>query len=661
MSSGFDPGPAWRRAAAFLSARWQPGLAGAAVLFALFQPLNCPAPGGGFPGAALLLGLDSREVLAYAPFYPFIAESLLALGFSPEGAARLFHGVAYLAALGFGAAAGGPLAGLAGLVGAVVFLYLLPGYDCEQVVYAFSLLLAQWGLLKLAREGTARAALLCGLGIGFTLLVRTPLFAFPPLAACYALLGPGPRRARVKRALLIVAAAYALLLPRWAVTAYHFGGGRLLEGERAASNLVSAAKGSVFTMEGDFRKLAGLGPGDSPASYYVGEALRAPGSFSLAVLRRAWQIFLFTPWLLSALALAAVFSREPRKGAFLLLPAYFAAAHALLSVEERYFHPFALLLPPLIAGLWRGPAGAPPGKNRLGPWLFAAAAAPALLLQVLIAVYPSRALAGRSYPEKYAAASSRFPWNEELHWEKCGETRALSGEGAFRSCLAEHAARFGDQAAAYFLAVTGAGSAARIPPPPPRRAGRADQETPLLAIKLLGELWYRDTRAARRTLEEAKAAHAAEMSMLRGRPYARDREISEALGSDFAHLAEVVRSYLALWPPAEAKELGKKLAALGDAGGAPGPVKVLFRPEPARDAAQGDKKLCFAGERGADKNAALEACRRIVIREEARGGQGAAASAQAQYRACELLKELGRAEEAEAALYWLRATAPRGR
>jgi len=228
-------------------------------------------------------------------------------------------------------------------------------YNAEQSFYSFFLLLALLFLVLKDREDTLKNNLLAGLAIGASLLVRTPLLLFPPLVVLSGRFWKtGLPEGRAARELAFLAASYALLLPWGALNQSVSGKFSLFDDRRAACNLITAAKGSVYTMNGNPFRLAGIGEEDSAFDYFVRETARAPLDHALTAVKRLWHIFLFHP-LLSGLFLLALLKNRFRDGPAFGLPVYFVLVHSLLSIEARYFYPLVYLLPPLIAaGLLRG-------------------------------------------------------------------------------------------------------------------------------------------------------------------------------------------------------------------------------------------------------------------------------------------------------------------
>ncbi len=115
------------------------------------------------------------------------------------------------------------------------------GYDAEQSFYSLFLLLAFALLLLRRRENTVRTSILTGLAIGASLLVRTPLFLFPPVVLlCDWVYSEERSRAFFMRSAAFLCASYVLLLP-WGALNYSVSGKfSLLDSRRAACNLITS-------------------------------------------------------------------------------------------------------------------------------------------------------------------------------------------------------------------------------------------------------------------------------------------------------------------------------------------------------------------------------------------------------------------------------------
>jgi hypothetical protein len=518
------------------------------------------------PASFLLAGLPYQDVAWSMPLFGAALAAARSLG-AETGlllAARL---AAYLLTFAAGALFRGRGAGLLALAAAGVFeISGAFSYDAEQSFYSCFLLLLLCLLLRRGRKDSWRLSALSGLALGAGLLVRTPLFLFAPAAElCRRFCGAGRGRAFWLRAGLFLAASVVLLLPWGRLNHFVSGKFALLDAQRAACNLVTAARGAVYTMNGDPAALGAPG-GASPLGYYLREAAASPLSFALTVLRRLRAILQFHPALLLLFLAAAVFSRGRDRLPLLLLPGYFLAIHALLPVEERYFYPLLFLLPPLF--------GAPFFKNSSGDRLAegitsvcaALGLAAALLVSGLVLAYPARARHNSAQGVTFAAASARLPADRTLRELACAELWVKGDDAGQQACLAALSAAHGDAGLAYALAVFSSSAPAALPGPP----GCATSCAAALALR---EAELGGHSAAAATLARARALYAAEHSGLQSAPYAKDRELEELLkGAEGPFWSVFVYKELLRLPP---ERMAKILAALGKAGSFDGRLQLL--------------------------------------------------------------------------------------
>ena len=393
-------------------------------------------------------------------------------------------------------------------------------YDAEQSFYTFFLLLALCLLLRRGRGDSPRAAGLAGLAVGAGLLVRTPLFLFAPLYELARRPFSARGRASWARAGLFVAASYALLLPWGAFNRYVSGKFALLDGGRAACNLVTGARGAVYTMNGDVAALtAGAA---SPLRFYLGEAAARPAAFALTFMKRLKAVFLFHPWLLALFAAALVFSRGRDRLPPVLLPSYFILIHALLPVEARYFYPLLFLLPPLFgAPFFRGREEDRPAENFTAAAAFAGLAAAAAVLLLALA-YPMRAARNAAAGTTFAQAAARLPGDRTLRGLACAELWVKGDYAAQRACLVKQSEDFLDEELAYSVGVSASEEPERLEPP----AACGPRCAAALALR---EAELGRGEAAAVTLRRGAALYAAGHAGLRGAPYERDRELDALL------------------------------------------------------------------------------------------------------------------------------------
>ncbi|HNW42958.1 MAG TPA: hypothetical protein PKI19_00535 [Elusimicrobiales bacterium] len=562
-----------------------------AAYFTLLSYRYRAAPPATELGAFLLAGLPYPPLLTNMPLYPAAFSFFQYIGVSAAAVLAGLHLCLYALVFAAGCLLGGYWAGALSLAGAgsleTAFLFSNP----EQVFYSVFVLLVQCLLLIRRREGGQFSSLLCGLAIGASLLVRTPLFLFPLVVVCFDWRRAEDPAVFLRRALLFLGACYILLLPRVFMIYSLSGKVELFETSRAASNIITAAEGSVYTMEGNARNLAGLQPGDSAASFYLRRLKEAPLFHVLTVLRRLWHIFLLHP-LLFGLTLAAIAAGRAGGKAFLfMLPAYFIAVHSLLSIEARYFTPLIYLLPPLAAGTFLGKPGASqdlyrPARAAAGA-VFCVIFCAALGLAALLAVYPRRVARNALDGAALSRAAALFPDEPAFYARRCRELWRNGDDAGFYSCLGGYNRKFGDKVTTCILTALASASPEKIPTPACGGAGTCPE---CAAAKMLRELELGDETAAARSFRNALAEHQKLRNMLRGEPYARDKEIAGRLKRDISGFDRTLYELLVFWPPAgmakifprlekmilpsgQLKELGAMLKA-ADGQGKAGEMKI---------------------------------------------------------------------------------------
>lgn len=493
-------------------------LLGAAALAA--AAWNFAAPG---QDASFNLGLyaDRGELLLHAvkakaaawtmPGLSLLWAGVQHLGLDPSLPARLAALLSALAAFGLGARGGGPARGALFALAVSLAALTRRGFDTEQEVYSLALLL--FLSLELSRQAgrSVLSSAAAGFAAGITLLIRTPLFLFPPLAAIYAWAGRRDWRRWALGSAVFLLLAYLPLLP-WA-RVNHFLTGRAspLEQDRPVSNLITGALGMTFTIEGDARALAGLKREDNAWRWAARTVAENPGRYAAAVARRAWHVFLMSPWLflLAGAGLLLARSRETRFLAFFC--GYFVLVHCLFSVEERYFYPLRYALALLAAaGGWellkkRGLALPGRERDRFTVPLFSAAALLSLAALAVIWRYPGAAR------EPLTALTGELRARPAEAWllMKRGETLFSFGlaEEAAESMRLACAAGGGARPCWLHAALTG------TPAEPPAVFERYD----LLLVKLLRELELGDREGARRTFRAAMEIWLRERNLVRGR------------------------------------------------------------------------------------------------------------------------------------------------
>lgn len=404
--------------------------------------------------------------------------------------------------------------------------------------------------------------------MGASLLVRTPLFLFPPVVVfCDWLCSSDRLRVFLLRSLVFLAASYVLLVP-WAALNHSVSGkSAFFDDARARDNVVTAAMGSIFVMEGNSLKAAGLAEGDSAFSFYVREVGKKPFFHAVTVLRRLWHIFLFYPVLFTLFLAAVFFSREKGKTLVFCLPVYFILIHSPLSIEVRYFYPLLYLLPPLIAGTFLPERFSMSPELRVftGRAIKAAAWASftaVLVCEVFITAYPARAAHNPLAEDSFTRASERFPRDRVFYEMKCRELWRAGDDAAFYTCLEGQSQKFGDKVKAYFLSVKSSAVPSLVQLPP----GGENQDFILgcLIVRMLREFELGEKKAAMASFREAHGVFERNYNRLHGNqksgvkklddredaePYRNDRDIAGRISRDSDRFWEMAYGIIIMWPP----------------------------------------------------------------------------------------------------------------
>lgn len=221
--------------------------------------------------------------------------------------------------------------------------------------FTFLVLLAACCLARWAARPSARSAAWLGLALGISLCCRSTLIGLAALAAGAAALEGGRPRARLGRAACVLAFCALPLLPWTVRNALRLGEFVPLERGAVAPNFFYAAMGGVTSSAGvgkEYAMAEALEPGlkgagsdayraamirlawrtirRRPSAYLISCAARAR---ALAVCYRIW----FGPAALALAILGAlVHLRQAALRAVALVPVYILAAHAPISITERY-------------------------------------------------------------------------------------------------------------------------------------------------------------------------------------------------------------------------------------------------------------------------------------------------------------------------------------
>lgn len=440
------------------------------------------------------------------------------LGFDPSWLARLAGLLLCLPAYALGARGGGRARGAVFALAAALAGLTCASPEAEQALYSLLLLLFLDLELKRQAAGGAGAAALAGLAAGFTLLVRSPLFAFPPLAALfqYFSLKPGLRTWLVSTAVFL-ACAWLVLVPWARLNHSLFGKTILFEEGRPACNVITGASGIVFTIEGDARAFAGLSREESVYPWAVKTVLENPGRYALAVARRLGHVLLMFPVLFLLAGAGLFLGRRRTEARFLaFFSAYFILIHCLLSIEERYFQPLRYALALLAAGgawelLKKIVPDTKPGRDYFTPPLFALAALAAALTLGITWRYPAAARAPLIAAELELKKYPGDPW---LHKKKGEALLALDLTARGLASLEQACALSGAADLCYITSALKASA----PAEPPQLENRYE----LLLAKLARELELGRMPEARAAYGAALEIWRSEKNSIKGPPRAED-------------------------------------------------------------------------------------------------------------------------------------------
>lgn len=531
-------------------------------------------------GELLLHAVRSRAVSYSMPLLSLLWAARQHLNIAPSLPGSAACLLTALTAFGLGARGGGPARGAVYALAALLAALTSGTRDTEQEIYSLALLI--FLNLELLRQ-TGKTFLLAGASgaaAAITMLIRSPLCLFPPLTAAYGYFTGGTRLKKwLPGAAVFLLFAFVPLVPWARLNHSLFGRTILFEEGRPESNLITGAMGMTFTIEGDARALAGLSRQDSALRWAAARVAAAPGRYAAAVVRRAWNVFLMSPWLFLLAGLGFLFNHRSRETRFLaFFCGYFIFIHCLLSIEERYFYPLRYVLALIAAGgAWElakkaGLAAEEKGRDLFTLPLFAAAAALAALALGAVWRYPAAA----RHPLIAATEELKTHPGESWLLRKRGETLLsfnLTAEGRADLALACAARR--DAGPCYIPAAL-AGEPGPLPP------GQDRYE--LLLVKTLRELELDRTAAARGTFKEAMGIWLDERNLVRGG------------GKENGERRRIIKLNQALWdtdlpgallyfPPAVRRTLLARMSAIPEF--SPGLAKLKTSPAFSENGAMG--------------------------------------------------------------------------
>lgn len=467
------------------------------------------------------------------PLLSLLASAALHFRFDPALAASAAALLLCLAACGLGMRGGGRARGALFALAAAAATLTCPAPEAEQVVYSFFLLVFLGLELYRLTEGGPAVSAAAGLAAAATMLIRSPLFLFPPLSVLRQRFSPAKRPGWLPAAALFLLCAYLPLAPWARLNHGLFGRLVVFEEERSTCNIITGASGIVYTIEGDARAYAGLSRTESVYPWAVKTVLLNPGRYASSVVKRVGRVLLMFPLLFLLAGAGFLLTRkEPGARLLALFSAYFIFIHCLLSIEERYFYPLRYALALLAAGgAWEllkkaGLAAEEGGRDLFTAPLFALILAASAAALAVVWRYP-----GAAAPALVAVTRGleKYPSDAWLHRRK-GEiliSLDLTREGL--DSLERACALYGEKGLCY---ITGALKAAA-----PREPPRLEDHYELLLVKLVRELELGRETEARAALAEALERWLAEKNSIKG----------EQLPEDSGHLARIKESNRTFW------------------------------------------------------------------------------------------------------------------
>ena len=474
--------------------RWAAGLGFAGLAFWLTSRAVYSEPNLVFyanQGELLLHAFKDNAISYNMPLFGFVVSFLRHFSFYDMTLlGRVLSLLLYVSSYALGAAGGSAARGLAFLLAPLILDFTHKNHGLEQVLY--SLLLVLYVNFQTLRTGKYRLfySLLAGLSLGATLLVRSPLFLFPLVVIAHDLF---ERERGIKKLLLnsavFLVSAYVLLLP-WARLNYSLSDRFIpLEGERSSCNIITGATGTVFTMEGDCRAMAGLSKTGPVLPWAIKTVMAEPLNYAGAVFKRVWAVFLMFPGLIALALLGLALDHRKENSLLAWLAAYFIVVHCLLSIEERYFYPLRYLLGFLaVSGFWRAASAREEGvsKGVLACAVFSVALLPAGLLEYYLLAYPSRSLIPVMALDRGLKELPGDPWLLKKRGRTCLEMdRTEEALSAFEEALGKPGGE--DPDLGYIVKTLKSSTAPGTPPEGPPE---------LLAVKVLKEFELNDIKTA---------------------------------------------------------------------------------------------------------------------------------------------------------------------
>lgn len=510
---------------------------------------------------------------------------------SPDNMAQLARVASlllYVLCYNLGAISGGRVKGLLYALVAVLLNFKYEDHDGEQAIYSLLLVLyVNLEVLRAKNQGVLDS-LLAGLSLGFTLLVRSPLFLFPLLKAVWDFFeSKTDIRKYFFTTALFLSAVFILLLPWSRLNYFHFDRIIPFEVERSAANMITGAKGSVFTMEGDHRSLAGLSQTDNVTKWAVKTVLADPLNYVSGIAKRLWHVFLMFPILIPLAIAGALLARRrmnlpadirqmPRQTGAIwsrhikgrtvghetsfiaMLAVYFVLVHCLLSIEARFMYPLRYFLGFMLsAGLWRlleRDHGGRPAKGLTAYILFAVITPFVCVVEYHVIRYPHRA------ELSLAALNEELRFYPDDPWllKKKGRVLLLMNETKDGLAILDSArlnSKGNEQELSYILKT--------LESPAPKEPPDCRSVYTLFIVKLLRELELGRLDAAKKTVLKTKEIWERDRSGLSHLHYKKDFSIQrEIRATDTTLWNRDIPDALLYWPPEKRHILLEKLAGI---------------------------------------------------------------------------------------------------
>ncbi|OIN99717.1 MAG: hypothetical protein AUJ51_12005 [Elusimicrobia bacterium CG1_02_56_21] len=511
-------------------------------------------------GEMIIHGVRARAVSYSMPLLSLLGAAQRHLAFNPALPARAAELLLCLAAFGLGSRGGGPARGALFALSAALVSLSYKTHETEQALYSLALLLfLNLELLRQSGRGLLISAA-SGAAAGITLLIRSPLFFFPPLASAsgYFYNKTGGKK-WLLGSLLFLLCAYLPLAPWARLNHGLFGRLILLEQERPTCNIITGAMGMVYTIEGDARAFAGLSRTESVYPWAIKTVLAHPYVYAASVVERIRQVFLMFPYLFLLAGFALFLKRSREKNFLAFFCGYFILIHCLLSIEERYFYPLKYVLALIAAGgVWElikkaGLAAEEEGRDYFTMPLFLLTALLAAYGMSFVYRYPSSARPGLIALEPEIKKHPSEPW---LLKEKGKILLSFDLTAGGLEAVSEACALGKSPGPCYITAALKAGKPAA---PPAEPIGYYE----LLLVKMLRETELGRAADAKKTFKLVRQYWLKERNLIRGIPKKTDKPVLERIIETNKSLWNTdIYSALFYFPPGARPEIIKRLGRI---------------------------------------------------------------------------------------------------